>query len=77
MDKFQLFLMAIIGVGFLFPILSAIFNFFNIQPSTYLIYIAWTAALVIFYIILPGEVGFKFPALVPPPLRRGGIPPRR
>jgi hypothetical protein len=60
MDKFQLLLMAIIGVGFLFPILSAIFNFFNIQPSTYLIYIAWTAALVIFYIILPEKTLYNF-----------------
>ena len=59
MDKFQLLLLGIIGVGMLFPILSAIFNFFSVSPTTYLIYIAWFAAILIFYFILPQTAGFK------------------
>ena len=44
-------------IGFIlgFIILQSILNFFGFKVSTYLIYLLWIVALLIFYLDLPGD----------------------
>tara|TARA_B100001057_G_scaffold20748_2_gene19153 strand:+ start:5273 stop:5455 length:183 start_codon:yes stop_codon:yes gene_type:complete len=44
-------------IGFIlgFIILQSILNFFGFKVSTYLIYLLWIVALLIFYLALPGD----------------------
>ena len=53
MNKLLLFFIVII----LIPIFASIFNFFGIDISIYLIYLAWFLALGLFYLILPSYYG--------------------
>ena len=53
MNKFLLFLIIVIMI----PIFVAIFNFFGIDMSIYLIYLVWFLSLGLFYLLLPSYYG--------------------
>lgn len=44
-------------IGFIlgFIILQSILNFFGFKVSTYLVYLLWIVALLIFYLALPSD----------------------
>ena len=53
----------LVGIIFMIPLLSAMFNFFDISVAIYLPYLVWAVALAIFYALLPTSVGSMFQAV--------------
>lgn len=51
---------SLLALIILIPILNAIFTFFDIQSSSYLPYLAWMIAVVLFFALLPSRVGNMF-----------------
>jgi len=51
------FVFTIMFVLFLQFAIPIVFNFMNVDASIYQIYIYWIIALVVFYMILPQDVG--------------------
>jgi hypothetical protein len=46
-------MVSILIIGFGWPLISQLFDFFNIEEQTYGSYLAWFAALLLFGAILP------------------------
>lgn len=49
------FFTKIIGIIFIFIIINKILQFFGIELSSYLVYMFWFIAIVLFYFILPKD----------------------
>lgn len=45
---------------FVIPMLLTIFNFFGVEPRSYIPYLAWIIALLLFFAILPKYSGYAF-----------------
>jgi len=50
---FTKILFSLIGIILFINIATLFFNFFGIQISSYINYLIWIVALILFYIILP------------------------
>ena len=51
------FILTLMFVLFLQYAIPVVFNFIGVEASVYQIYIYWIIALLVFYMILPGNVG--------------------
>jgi len=50
----------LLSILILIPMMTAIFNFFDVTPAVYLPYLGWGVALALFYAFLPKRVGSMF-----------------
>ena len=61
--KVFLTILVVLLFNYIFPL---IFNFMNIQPDVYQIYIYWMTVIILLYLILPESVGTSIFTRRPP-----------
>ena len=60
MTSLSTIIYTVIALIIFVPLISSIFSFFDIGPDTYMPYLGWIIALVLFFILLPKKIGTMF-----------------
>jgi hypothetical protein len=60
MTNLSTIIYTVIALIIFVPLISSIFGFFDIGPDTYMPYLGWTIALLLFFVLLPKRIGTMF-----------------